>query len=377
VPLHLLLALSLALPADTSADTTYYVTNRARHDGRLDRARGDSLEFGVIVTRFFRHPGDQDAAQISGPLSSRQEDSVHLSREAFIARLGAADAHAETVGEGALLYVHGYGTSFRRAVAQGAEIAHRGRFAGPVVVFSWPAHRAFMSWPSFGALVSGVYRDDARSAAESEAPFRAALGAVLGATRRRALTVVGHSLGAQLIAEALRVPSVVRDTLVRSPLHALVFFAADISAERFRDSLAAPLAALADRRVVYASASDKVLGLSRLVNHSPRAGQSGGAQLLAAADVEVVDVTEGRRTRSAMRTLFDPRHSMRYAESALYDFFGVVRGVSANCRATEGIAVRAGERRWRLTHAPIPARPLACVAASATATEEEAAPPPA
>ena len=41
---------------------------------------------------------------------------------------------------------------------------------------------------------------------------------------------------------------------------------------------------------------DKVLGLSRLVNHSPRAGQAVGAQLLMATDVEVVDVTEGRRS---------------------------------------------------------------------------------
>ncbi|HVT37464.1 MAG TPA: alpha/beta hydrolase [Gemmatimonadaceae bacterium] len=375
MPLHLLLALSLALPADTSADTTYYVTNRARHDGRLDRARGDSLEFGLIVTRFVRHAGEPATDPISGPLSGRQDDSVHLSRGEFLARLRAADARAETVGEGALLYVHGYGTSFRRGLAQGTEIAHRGRFAGPMVVFSWPAHRAFMSWPSLGALLSGVYRDDARSAAESEESFRAALDVVLVATRHRALTVVGHSLGAQLIAEALRVPSPVRDALVLSPLHALVFFAPDISAERFRDSLAAPLAALADRRIVYASAVDKMLGLSRLVNHSPRAGQASGAQLLTAADVEVVDVTEGRRTRSAMRTLFDPRHAMRYAESALYDFFGVVRGVSADCRAMEGIAVRMGERRWRLTHAPIPAHALPCLAASATVTEGAGEPP--
>jgi predicted alpha/beta hydrolase family esterase len=374
VPLHLLLALSLALPADTSADTTYYVTNRARHEGRLDRTRGDSLEFGLIVTRFFGRPGEQAADPISGPLSFRQDDSVRLSREDFHARLRAADSRAEAVGEGAQLYVHGYGTSFRRGVAQGAEIAHRGRFAGPIVVFSWPAHRAFVSWPSLGALLSGVYRDDARSAAESEESFRAALGAVLGATRRRALTVVGHSLGAQLIAEALRVPSPLRDTLILAPLHALVFFAPDISAERFRDSIAAPMAALADRRVVYASGSDRVLGLSRLVNHSSRAGQTGGARLLAAADVEVVDVTDGRRTRSAMRALFDPRHAMRSAESALYDFFGVVRGVSADCRATAGIAVRAGERRWRLTHAPIPAHPFACPGVPAAATGDGATP---
>jgi esterase/lipase superfamily enzyme len=371
--LHLLLALVVAMPADTSADTTWYVTNRARRSGRLDRERGDSLEFGFIVTRFLARSEASPASRFTESLASLQIDSVRLARSDFLARLRASDAQAQAAGEGAILYVHGYATSFRRGLAQGAEIAHRGRFAGPMIVFSWPAHRGFASWPTFGTLLSGAYRDDSVSAARSEESFRAALTAVLGATRPSALTVVGHSLGAQLVAEALHGTSPLHDTLAAAPIHALVFFAPDIATDRLRDSLATPLAALASRRIVYASAADHMLTISRLVNHSSRAGQASGARALATADLEVVDVTDGRRTMTIARHVFDPHHAMRFASSALFDFFGVVRGIPAECRAAEGIAVRASERRWQLTHAPIPARLPACLGA-APITERDSVP---
>jgi esterase/lipase superfamily enzyme len=374
VPIHLLLALSLALPSDTTVDTTFYVTNRARQAGRLDRARGDSLEFGLVVTRFVGRPGATLADRLTESLMARQEDSVQLTRAEFQDRIRSADARAAALGEGAVVYVHGFATSFRRGIAQAAEIAHRGQFGGPMVVFSWPAHRAFASWPTFGAILTGVYRDDARVATESADSFRAALGVIVAATRPRSLTVVGHSLGAQLVAEALHVPSPLHDTLAASPIRALVFFAPDVAAERFRDSLATPIAALATRRVVYASRADRMLTISRLVNHSARAGQAGGERVLAAADIEIVDVTDGRRTTSFARSLFDPKHAMRFASSALFDFFGVVRGLDPECRASEGIAVRAGERNWRLTHARIPPQLATCAATAHVATERDPSP---
>jgi pimeloyl-ACP methyl ester carboxylesterase len=371
--LPLLLALAIAMPTDTTADTTWYVTNRARQAGRLDRARGDSLEFGFIVTRFVTRSEASPSSRFTEGLESQQIDSVRLAPGDFLDRLRASDLRARAAGDGAILYVHGYATSFRRGLAQGAEIAHRGRFAGPVIVFSWPAHRGFASWPSFGTLLSGAYRDDSVSAARSEESFRAALTAVLGATKPSALTVVGHSLGAQLVAEALHGASPLHDGLVAAPLHALVFFAPDIAADRFRDSLAAPLAAVASRRIVYASATDHMLAISRLVNHSSRAGQASGARALGAADVEVVDVTDGRRNMTFVRHVFDPHHAMRFASSALYDFFAVVRGLPADCRAAEGIAVRASERRWQLTHALIPVQAPAC-ASAALITERDSVP---
>jgi len=346
--------------ADTTADTTFYITNRARKRGVLQREFADSLEFGVIVSKVISGTSRAPLDQLIGRVTIRTADSAQLSREEFRQRLHAADsATGETV-----LYVHGYATSFARGMAQTTEIAHRGSHTGAYVLFSWPAHRAIATWPTFGALISKAYRDDSVSAQKSAGALLEALTVVRQATSSKSLTLVGHSMGAQLVAEALRPVSSEREALATAPLRAIVFFAPDIAATRFRDSLAAPLAPIASRRVVYVSGNDRMLALSRLVNHAPRAGQSRGGLVLAPADVEVVDVTGGRRAVSGVRKFIDTYHAMRYSGTALYDFYAVARGVTADCRVASGIAQRAGERRWTLTNAPLPAAEPACTEAS-------------
>lgn len=365
----LLLALSLATPSDTvaraGADTTYYITNRARRDGRLDRRLADSLEYGFIVTRYREPASVSLAGRLLGPFKITSGDSVRLSRADFLHRIQAADSVAAANGEGAVLYVHGFATSFRRAVAQGTEIAHRTRLSGPMVIFSWPSHRAPTAWPTIHALVSGAYRQDSAFAVQSEGALRAAITELQSVTRPRSLTVVGHSLGAQLAAEALSGASPLRDSLALHPLRALVLFAADISTSRFSDSLAAPLERVALRRVLYISASDRVLAFSHLVNHSARTGQARSERALAAANVEVVDVSNGRRVEGWVRRIVEPHHSMRWASSALYDFIGVVSGLSAECRSSSGLALNSGERTWRLTSALLPSRRPVCTATPA------------
>ncbi len=345
---------------DTTRDTTYYITNRERKAGRLGRIVGDSLEFGLIVTQFIDRAGLTPAERLLASVKATQIDSVRFSRTEFLNRLIAANQRGTAIEEGTILYVHGYATSFRRGVAQGAEIAHRGEFRGLTIVFAWPAHTALATWPSAYAIISRAYRQDSVVAARSHDAFRAALDAVLDVTPARTLTVVGHSLGAQLVAEALHTPSSVRDSLAAAPLRALVFFAPDISAERFRDSLAAPMASIASRRVLYASTQDRMLTISRLVNHSARAGQKGGERMLTGSDIEIVDVTKGRRAEGGLKALMDMKHAMRYAGSALYDFFGVVRGLPAECRIREGIIERSSANSWKLTNAPIPDAQTVC-----------------
>ena len=345
---------------DTTRDTTYYITNRERKNGRLGRAVGDSLEFGMIITRFIEPAGLAPAGRLVTALSTLQTDSVRLSRTEFLTVLIAANQRGTATEDGTILYVHGYASSFRRGVSQGAEIAHRGSFHGPMIVFAWPAHKALVTWPSAYAIISRAYRQDSAVAAKSHSAFRAALDAVLDVTPANTLTVVGHSLGAQLLAEALHEPSSVRDSLAAAPLRALVFFAPDISAERFRDSLAAPMVEIATRRIVYASTKDRMLTISRLVNHSARAGQKGGETMLATSDLELVDVANGRLAVGGMRSLVDPKHAMRYASSALYDFFAVVRGVAAACRTRDAMVERTGANSWKLTKAPIPVTTPTC-----------------
>lgn len=364
----------------TTFDTTWYVSARARRAGHSVRALGDSLEYGFVVTRFRERAGITPGTRYLEPLDAKRVDSARLSAPEFLARLHAADSAAAGHGEGAVVYVHGFAVSFGRAVAQGAEIAHRGTFRGPMIVFAWPAHTALATWPTPHAILTRAYRQDSASATASTDPFRVALEQILGAVRPHALTVVGHSLGAQLVTESLVEPSDLRETLAATPLGALVLFAPDIAAARFRDTLAVALEPVANRRVVYASGRDWILGISQIVNHGPRVGRAAAARALAAEDVEVVDATNGLRADGTLRKVFEPRHAMRWSSSALYDFFAVVRGLPAACRSLDGVAALGSDGTWALTNAPIPNRipPAAgtCADSGDAATADGGAEPP-
>ena len=348
----------------TTFDTTWYVTSRARRDGQLIDSLAAQLEYGFVVTQFRERVGPESDGRLLEGIDAHPVDSAQLSRDEFISHLRASDSMAAGLGEGAVLYVHGYATSFRRAIAQGAEIAHRGTFAGPFIVFSWPTHRMLAIWPSRGALVSRAYRDDSVSAIENHNAFRAAISDITEGARGEAFTVVAHSMGAQLVSEAFARPSATRDATIANPLNALVLFAPDLPVERFRDSVAATLIPLARRRLIYAADNDRMLDMSRWINHSSRVGEASAARPMAALGFEVVDVDHGQHVNGALRKIFEPNHAMRFASTALYDFFGVVRGMPAECRATTGIATLAFDGVWELTAAPIPAlpQPIACVA---------------
>lgn len=343
----------------TSYDTTYYISARERENGRLVRRLADSPEYGFVVTRFRERTGPESDGRFVEGFDADRLGATRLSADAFARLVRAADSAAALRGEGTIVYVHGYAVSAGRAIAQGAEIAHRGSFRGPMIVFQWPAHTSLAAWPSPSALISRAYRDDSASAAASRGSLLEAIGQVRGAVGPDALTVVGHSLGAQLVAEALAGPSSVHESLRAHPLAAIILFAPDIPVARFRDSLATRLEPVARRRVVYSSSRDWMLGLSRLVNHAPRAGTTAAARTLAAHDIEVVDVTNGLRADGILRKLVEPQHAMRWASSALYDFFSVVRGLPAACRAAEGLAVRRGDGTWQLTPDAVPDSTLA------------------
>jgi esterase/lipase superfamily enzyme len=343
---------------DTVRDTTFYVTNRARSGAKFNRAPADSLEFGIAVTRFVVTASALSGGHLTESLSGVVTDTIRMSRRDFVSHLSDAYRAAGADRSAPVLYVHGYATSFGRGVTQVAEISHRVAGAGPFIVFTWPAHTAMATWPSVRSVISRAYRQDSASAANSVGAFREALAVVISTIPSSSLSIVGHSLGAQLVAEALHQPSAMQNALTEAPLRSLVFFAPDIPAARMRDSLASSLSALAVRRVVYASRADRMLKLSSFVNHAARTGQVRADQGL--GGFEVVDVSDGVRQVSGVRRLYDPQHAMRYAAAALYDFAGVISGRSPDCRVTQQMAAPTSEGGWRLTRAAIPDAAASC-----------------
>jgi hypothetical protein len=343
----------------TTFDTTWYVTNRARDGTELTRKLSDSLEFGFVVTRFRERVGPgTDGAFVEG-LDADAIETARLDRSEFVRRLRARDSATAAPG-GTIMYVHGYAVSFDLGITQAADIGHRGGHRGPMVAFIWPAHATIVTWPAPSAILTRAYRDDSLMAIASFGAFREATTLVRNAVRPGSLTIVGHSMGSRLVSGALTARSALRDSLIARPLPALVLFAPDIALAHFRDSLAAPLGPVASRRIVYASDEDRLMGLSRLINGDARAGQASAARALIPFGIELVDVTNGRKVNSLVRKFFEPGHGMRFASTALFDFFGVVRGVSAECRAASRLAERDETGAWRLSDGPIPADSPVC-----------------
>lgn len=341
----------------TTHDTTWYISNRRRDAGELSRYPTDSLEYGIIVTRYRERAGPGSDGRILEDAESEQMDSARFSRSDFVTRLRMRLADSPDPKPGAIIYVHGYAVSFPLGIAQGADIGHRITHTGATVVFAWPAHASVVAWPSAAAVVSRAYRDDSATAATSHDAFLSAVATVRDAAGSQPTTVIGHSLGGQLVTEALTRPGARRDSLVKQPLTSLVLFAADVNLARLRDSLASTLAAVASRRVVYASDDDLMMDMSRFINKSERAGEATAALSLTPRGFEVVDVTRGRRVNGALRKIFEPGHGMRFAATALFDFATVVRGIPAGCRSALGLATRLEDGSWRLSNAPIPRDP--------------------
>jgi len=152
----------VAWPAATY-DTTWYMTNRARQKGELVRVLADSLEYGFMVSRFREADTPGPAGHLDENVDPSEVDSVRMTRDEFITQLRAADAVAARHGTGTIVYVHGYAVSFPRAVRQGSEIAHRGRHAGPFVIFAWPAHGSVAAWPSTSGRTPSVLEKACRA----------------------------------------------------------------------------------------------------------------------------------------------------------------------------------------------------------------------
>jgi esterase/lipase superfamily enzyme len=341
----------------TTYDTTWYITNRRREGGELSRYPTDSLEYGIIVTRYRERTGPGSDGRILEDADSEQMDSARFSRDDFVTRLRMRLADSPEPKSGAIIYVHGYAVSFALGIAQGADIGHRISHTGAMLVFGWPAHASVVAWPSAAAVVSRAYRDDSATAAASHDAFLSAINTAREAAGSQPTTIIGHSLGGQLVTEALTHPGAWRDSLVKQPLTSLVLFAADVHLARLRDSLASTIAAVATRRVVYASDDDLMMDMSRFINKSERAGEIVPALSLASRGFEVVDVTRGRRVNGALRKIFEPGHGMRFAATALFDFAAVVRGIPASCRVSLGLSTKLDDGSWRLLNGPIPRDP--------------------
>lgn len=275
----------------------FYGTDRARADAptRVDygNARGRRLELGraeITVPRSHTVPQIERPWSIRIPyfditIGEAEDPNTHftmkdvkaLTRDEFLALVRARLTASDRYKKHALIFVHGFNTTFDYALYRTAQIAYDLKFDGAPFCYSWP---------SGGGL--GSYTFDRERSGQSQKFLKEYIELVLDQTGAEAVSVVAHSMGNQPMLQVLK------DIKASRPaglvFNQIILAAPDVDRDSFGD-IAAEIQGLAKNITLYASENDTALAISRSVNGGSRAGDIPSTGPLIIPGVDTLDVT--------------------------------------------------------------------------------------
>ena len=177
----------------------------------------------------------------------------------------------------AIVFVHGYNTSFDNAVYRTAQISYDLKFDGAAFLYSWP---------SGGAVASYTY--DRESATAAKPYMREFLELVIKQSGAKSISIIAHSMGNQPLMEVLKdMRSSAPDDVVISQI---ILAAPDVDADTFTN-LAREISGFAKGVTLYAAANDRALTISRNFWQNPRAGDVPASGPVIVPGVDTIDVT--------------------------------------------------------------------------------------
>lgn len=190
------------------------------------------------------------------------------------------------------IYVHGYNTHLITNTEQAAEMYHRAGRDGAVINFEWP---------SMGQLLGYVH--DKGNANVSTRHFRALLVNLARQTDAKGISILAHSAGTPIVANALREIRLLNDELSPERLQAkyridrVILAAPDMDLMEFLNAVMDGFDLVAEGVAVYASPEDLALKASSLLFRETRLGRSVGRLtpvesevLRRAGGIEMIDV---------------------------------------------------------------------------------------
>lgn len=244
-----------------------------------------SLTFGAASVRI---PDDHKIGRIELPwswkifgitLSSAPNEHEHfvikrvipLSESTFGQVVRAKGAHT------ALVFVHGFNTTFEDALYRNAQIVWDLQYTGLSVLFTWASR---------GDVADYIY--DKESAYLARAAFISLLQKLKHDYGIEQVNVLAHSMGNLIALEALA-----NYAQTSSPIQIarLVMAAPDVDRDQFK-ALAPIAKAIVGHMTLYASSADRAMALSRtLAGGVPRAGDVPDDGPIILPNVETIDVT--------------------------------------------------------------------------------------
>ncbi|WP_229502939.1 alpha/beta hydrolase [Pseudoduganella guangdongensis] len=322
-------AAAMAGQPDTAVMRVFFATNRElsgdRHPARLFGNMRGTLRYGSCEVSI---PRDHRMGELECPsllrLELRQDPDQHVvlmsaetaERDAFMERLKQAIAlHGS---RSALLFIHGYRTTFEDAARRTGQLAYDLGFPGAPV---------FFSWPSQGKL-SGYIVDEA-NVEWAQADLAAFLADFLQQSDAEHVYLLAHSMGSRAMARATASVIAARPELA-GRIREVILAAPDIDAEVFRHQLLPALAGRPTPLTLYASSGDSALRASKAIHGYARAGESGPG-LVVAPGVETIDA-------SAVDTGFIRHAYFAEKRTALSDMYYLIQ---KHARAAERFGLQA------------------------------------
>ena len=201
-----------------------------------------------------------------------------LSKEELLALVKERLSKSANFKDHAIVFVHGFNTSFDAALYRTAQIAYDLKFDGAPFVYSWP---------SGGKVASYTY--DNGSAEQSEPYLAEFLDMVVKETGAKSISLIAHSMGNQLL---LRVLERMRPKTPEGVVISQVILAApDVDRDKF-NNIAREITSFAKGVTLYAASNDRALGYSaRFWGGVPRAGDVPKDGPLIVPGVDTIDVT--------------------------------------------------------------------------------------
>jgi esterase/lipase superfamily enzyme len=199
-------------------------------------------------------------------------------REELLALVRARLAKSERFKDHAIVFIHGYNTTFDSGIYRTAQIAYDLKFDGA------PFH---YSWPSGGGLSSYTY--DRESSGQAVPYMRDFFDLVIKESGAKKISVIAHSMGNQPALQVLR------DIKSSSPpgvvISQIILAAPDVDRDNF-ENIAKEIQGLADGITLYAASNDVALNASRRFHGGiPRAGDVPPEGPLVLPGIDTIDVT--------------------------------------------------------------------------------------
>ncbi len=247
--------------------------------------RADTLSFGRYDVAV---PPEHRAGRIRRPYLNQEFDpqrhyavseTVMMDRAGFRAELARQLQLRPTTQREAVLFVHGFNTSFIEGVYRVAQLGHDLNLSAVMLHFSWP---------SLGAPLA--YAHDRDSALYSRDGLEAMIRESAASGSQR-LLLVAHSMGSQLLMETLRQIALRGDRALLNRIGGVILISPDVDVDVFRMQAQA-IGVLPQPFLIVTSQRDRILQLSAQLTGQPqRLGNLADPARLDGLEVTLLDVS--------------------------------------------------------------------------------------